>query len=167
MHLNLRKEKFSRAYVSALCSAVGCAIGSWDVDEDSVDLTLKKTHASGVIRSPHLDIQLKATARAGVGPSGVAFPLKTKNFNDLRQQAHYPRILVVVTLPSDDVADWLDQPDESRLSLLSCGYWAQPTDLPASDSVTSTTIQLNQPLTADVLDDLMERISNQRPLRDA
>ena len=43
MHLNLRKEKFSRAYVSALCSAVGWSIGLWDVDEDSVDVTLKKT----------------------------------------------------------------------------------------------------------------------------
>lgn len=27
---------------------------------------------------------------------------QTKNFNRLRQKAHYPRILVVVTLPSDD-----------------------------------------------------------------
>jgi Domain of unknown function (DUF4365) len=166
MHLNLRKEKFSRAYVSALCSAVGCSIGLWDVDEDSVDMTLKKTHASGAIPSPQLDIQLKATAKATVGSSGVAFPLKTKNFNDLRQQAHYPRILVVVTLPDDDVADWLEQPDELRLSLMSCGYWAQPSDLPSSESVTSTTVYLEQPLTAEVLDDLMERISHERPLTD-
>jgi hypothetical protein len=167
MHLNLRKEKFSRAYVSALCSAVGCSIGFWDVDEDSVDLTLKKTHAKGLIPSPQLDIQLKATARASVGSDGVAFPLKTKNFNDLRQPAHYPRILVVVTLPGDEVTAWLEQPDESRLSLMSCGYWAQPSDLPDSDSVSSTTIHLDQPLTAEVLDDLMERISDGRPLRDS
>jgi hypothetical protein len=167
MQLNARKEKFSHAYVSALCSAVGCAIGSWDADLDSVDLTLKKIHASGLIRSPQLDIQLKATARAAIGESGVTFPLKTKNFNDLRQPAHYPRILVVVTLPSDDVTDWLDQPDESRLSLMSCGYWAQPTSLPESESVTSTTVLLEQRLTADVLDDLMERISHERPLQDA
>ena len=123
MHLNLRKEKFSRAYVSALSSAVDCSIGLWDVDEDSVDVTLRKTHANGPIPSPQLDIQLKATARATVGSSGIAFPLKTKNFDDLRQKAHCPRILVAVTLPSDDVADWLEQPDESRLSLMTCGYW--------------------------------------------
>src|SRR5262245_59364788 len=108
MHLNARKEKFSHAYVSALCSAAGCAIATWDADLDSVDLTLKKIHASGLIRSPQLDVQLKATARTTVGASGVTFPLKTKNFSDLRQPAHYPRILVVVTLPSDNVTEWLD-----------------------------------------------------------
>jgi hypothetical protein len=166
MHLNLRKEKFSHAYVSALCSAAGCSIGRWDADEDSVDVTLKKTHATGVIPSPMLDIQLKATARAAASASGVAFPLKTKNFDDLRQPAHYPRILVVVTLPSDEVADWLEQLDESRLSLMSCGYWTQPSDLPNSKSVSSTTVYLEEPLTAEVLDDLMERISHERPLRD-
>jgi Domain of unknown function (DUF4365) len=166
MHLNLRKEKFSHAYVSALCSAAGCSIGLWDVDEDSVDMTIKKIHASGAIPSPQLDIQLKATARAAIGTTGVAFPLKTKNFNDLRQKAHYPRILVVVTLPSDDVADWLEQLDESRLSLMSCGYWAQPSDLPESESVTSTTVRLQHPLTAEVLDDLMDRISHEQPLTD-
>jgi hypothetical protein len=166
MRLNLRKEKFSRAYVSALCSAVGCSIGLWDADEDSVDVTLKKINASGPIPSPQLDVQLKATARATITASGVTFPLKTKNFHDLRQPAHYPRILVVVTLPSDNVVDWLEQQDASRLSLMSCGYWTQPSELPESENETTVTVRLDRPLTADALDDVMERISHERPLID-
>jgi hypothetical protein len=137
------------------------------VDDDSVDLTLKKSRASGQIPSPMLDIQLKATARARADTDGVPFPLKTKNFDDLRKPTHYPRILVVVTLPSDDVGDWLDQPDESRLSLMSCGYWAWPTALPDNENEASTTVHLERPLTADALDDLMERISHERPLVDS
>lgn len=160
MRLNLRKEKLSRAYVSALCSVVGCAVASWDVDEDSVDLTIKKLEATGRYRSPTLDIQLKATARASIGPEGVKFPLKTKNFADLRVPHHYPRILVVVALPSDNVAEWVEQTDETRLSLISCGYWNRPSNLPDSENITSTTVPLNQPLTAETLDDLMERISH-------
>lgn len=132
MHLNQRKEKLSRTYISALCASVGCAIGDWDVDDDSVDVTLKKRRAGGVIPSPMLDIQLKATARRAVQDGGVTFPLKTKNFRDLRQPSHYPRILVVVTLPSDEPQDWLEQLDETRLSLMACGYWACLTDLALS-----------------------------------
>jgi hypothetical protein len=166
MQLNEKKEAFSRAYVSALCSTVGCSWSLWSVDDDSVDLTLKKTNATGTIPSPQLDVQLKATARGSIGESGVAFPLKTKNFNDLRQRAHYPRILVVVTLPSDDCGEWLDQPNESRLSLMSCGYWEWPRNLPDSDNLVSTTVHLQRPLTAEALDELMERISHERPLVD-
>jgi hypothetical protein len=164
MRLNARKEKFSRAYVYALCSAVGCAVASWDADEDSVDLTIKKIAARGRIRSPSLDIQLKATARASIGPAGVSFPLKTKNFDDLRQPHHYPRILLVVALPSDEVLEWLEQVNETRLSLMSCGYWARPSNLPDSENVTSTTVRLEQPLTVRVLDDLMERISREEEI---
>lgn len=166
MQLNDRKEAFSRAYVSALCAAVGCSCASWSVDDDSVDVTLKKRVAEAPLPSAMLDVQLKATARATVGDDGVSFPLKTKNVHDLRQKSHYPRILVVVTLPGDDASAWLDQPDESRLSLLSCAYWASVAHLPVSDNQTSLTVRLERILTADVLTDLMERIGHERPLVD-
>jgi hypothetical protein len=166
VQLNDRKEAFSRAYVSALCSTAGCSIADWSVDDDSVDLTIKKRGASGAIPTPMLDMQLKATARAVVDESGFSFALKKKNYDDLRQQAHYPRILVVVTLPSDDCTEWLEQLDETRLSLMSCGYWEWPKNLPDSETDTSTTVPLTKPLTSDALNDLMERISHQRPLLD-
>jgi hypothetical protein len=164
MHLNQRKEKLSRAYICALCSSVGCSVAGWDVDDDSVDLTLKKTNASGAIPSPMLDVQLKATARPRITREGVSFPLKTKNFKDLRAPTHYPRILVIVALPDDDPALWLEQVDETRLSLMSCGYWAAIADLDLPENETSTTVKLQRQLTAEALDDLMERISNGRPL---
>jgi hypothetical protein len=166
MQVNLRKEKLSRAYVSALCSTTGCAIAEWDVDDDSVDLTLKKRDVSGRIRSPMIDIQLKASARAAIGDDGVSFPLKTKNFEDLRIPAHYPRILVVLALPSDVPSEWLDHTDESRLSLIACGYWASLAHLPVSSNATSTTVKLERTLTAHALDDLMQRVSEGRPLSD-
>jgi hypothetical protein len=166
MQLNDRKEAFSLAYVKALCATVGCTVSSWSVDDDSVDLTLKRPGSAGVIPSPMLDIQLKATARPAVGRTGVSFPLKTKNFEDLRQPSHYPRILVVVTLPGDDVRQWVEHVEEERFSLISCAYWACLEHLEDNDNTASTTVKLERQLTADVLGDLMDRISDERPLED-
>jgi hypothetical protein len=165
MELNLRKERISTAYVAALCATTGCSIGTWDVDNDSVDLSLKMVGATGVIPSPMLDVQLKATARATVTAEGLRFPLKTKNFEDLRAPSHYPRILVVLALPGDDPRHWLEESDETRLALMSCAYWAclqHMDDLP--ENATSATVPLRRRLTAEQLLELMQRVSHQEPL---
>jgi Domain of unknown function (DUF4365) len=166
MDLNQRKEKFSRAYVSALCATVGCSISQWDVDDDSVDLTLKKRGLDGPIRTPHLDIQLKATARAALTEERVPFPLKTKNFDDLRAESHYPRILVLVTLPGDEVLDWLDETDAERLTMVARGYWTSLAEIEASANTTSTTVHFpaTRRFCADALTELLRRISHQLPL---
>jgi len=111
-----------------------------------------------------LDVQLKATARAEISSEGMKFPLRTKTFNDLRAPSHYPRILVVVALPGDDPAQWLEESDESQLALLSCAYWACINHLQLPDDANSATVPLTRRLTTPTLLELMDRISNQRPL---
>lgn len=86
MELSNQKEQFSAAYVRAIASAAGYAVSRPEVDDDSVDRTLSARGGNGSLRSPKLDIQLKCTARRYSGHPLLRFPLRRKNYDDLRGQ---------------------------------------------------------------------------------
>src|SRR4051794_902475 len=109
MDLNQRKEQFSVAYLRAVSAVAGLALAPPNVDDDSVDWTVYATGQSGLPRRPRLDLQLKCTARDVLAEDAVKFPLKIKNYDDLRtDDLHTPRILVVLVVP-EDMGDWLSQ----------------------------------------------------------
>lgn len=117
-----RMEQFSRAYVKAIASVAACNVEWATVDNDSVDGTLRRRTINTPIRSPRLDLQLKATSQDCIREHHVAFTLSMKNYNDLRAtNLAVPRILVVAVLPAD-IADWT-QHSEAQLALRKCGYW--------------------------------------------
>ena len=70
----------------------------------------------------------------------LTFHLPVKNYNDLRAETINPRILIVVSLPSDEV-DWLVQ-NEDQMVLRRCGYWVSLRGCADTSNLTSVTVEL-------------------------
>lgn len=154
-------EQFSRAYVAAVAAGAACGITRPDPDDDSVDLILTRKTIHGIRRSPRLDLQIKATAADCIGAQEVKFPLKIKNYEELRAiNFLVPRILVVVVMPAD-IVDWFDH-DETRLALKKCGYWVSLYGASSTSNTTSITIPLprHQVFGVQALDQIFIRLSN-------
>lgn len=123
MTLNDLKAEFSHAYVRAVAHAAGYFVqeANRSFDGDGVDLTLLSRSPSGTVRSPRLDLQLKATA-SPIVEDPFPYDLDVKNYDELRSvQLQVPRILVVVSVP-DSTASWVAA-TEDELILRHCGYW--------------------------------------------
>jgi hypothetical protein len=125
MDINAQKEQFSQAYVQAVAAVAGFAWSKPSVDDDSIDLTLAQTGGGGTIRSPKVDLQLKCHAAPTPAQPHLAYDLKLKNYNELRDNSVLvPRILVVVLVP-DNVVDWAYH-TEVELAIRRSGYSWRP-----------------------------------------
>ena len=163
MDLSSQKEKFSEAYVLAVAATAGYGTYKPSPDDDSVDFGIAartSSQANGVVtmRSPRLELQLKCTA----APSGdsLSFPLKLKNYEELRANNFViPRILVVVLVP-ELATDWLAH-SETELCMRRCGYWVSLRGKPATSNTKNITIQIprqNQ-FTVLALQAMMQRLA--------
>lgn len=122
MYATAQKEQFSLAYVHAVASASGFNLGRFEVDDDSVDVVLKARGLVENVRSPHLELQLKCTQNLAEHDEGWTFPLKRKNYEDLRPtDLHVPKLLVVLRVPSNP-SDWITQSTEEMV-LRHCAFW--------------------------------------------
>lgn len=140
-HETWRMQDFSSAYVRAISAVAGCSVTKPDVDDDSIDLILKRKREGTRIRSQQLDIQLKATYTDCLKEHHVAYPLKIKNYNELRPtNVAVARILVIVTM-NPEAGDWLEH-TEDNLSLFKCGYWMSLRGQPQVASDTKVTIRI-------------------------
>jgi hypothetical protein len=163
MDLNKQKEQFSVAYVRAVVAAAGYNIGKMEVDEDSVDLTIAASRYFLPTRAT-IDLQLKCTADDKVlREEFIHFPLKTKNYNDLRT-ARLPHALVVVVVPPN-VEDWLIQTEEEMV-MRRCGYWLSLAGQPEIPNQVSVTVKIPraQQFTSVALKDMMKTIRNKGTL---
>jgi len=161
MDIAQQKQEFSKAYVKAIAAACGYATHEPSVDDDSIDLGISGRGGNGTVRSPRLDLQLKCTGRDLVGDATVDFPLKRKNYDDLRpENVMVPRILVVVTVPQD-VNDWTFH-TEQELLLRHCGYWHSLRGMPSTENPTTVTVNIPRTQLFDVsgLQSIMNRISD-------
>lgn len=140
MDLRQQQEQFSRAYVHAVATVAGFTTYRPDVDDDSVDLGIAARGGTTTLRSPRIEAQLKCTSTSVRRDDEVRFPLRLKNYDDLRAGCHVPRLLIVVLVP-EDVADWLVQTEEAMV-LRRCGYFRSLADAPAVDNTTSVTVHL-------------------------
>jgi hypothetical protein len=162
MDIAQQKQEFSRAYVKAVAAASGYATFELSVDDDSVDLGIANRGGNGTTRSPRLELQLKCTDQDIVGDHTVDFPLKLKNYNDLRPtNVMVPRILVVVTVPRN-VNEWTVHA-ETELLLRHCGYWYSLRGMPSVENVANVTVNIPraQLFNVDGLQKIMNRISNE------
>lgn len=142
MHEDQQKEQFSNAYVRA----VAAAAYKPEVDDDSVDWGIGARGAGGTVRSPKVELQLKSTSQDVIKADHLAYPLKRKNFDELRfDDYQVPRILVVVVVP-DDVAFWLTQ-SEDALALRHCGYWLSIRGRPVSTNADEVPVTVHLPRT--------------------
>ncbi len=167
MDLSQRKEQFSRSFIRAVAAVAGYSIYEPEVDDDSIDLGIAGRSFAGVPRPPRIEAQLKCTAGDVLREDSLAYPLKRKNYDDLRKIAEdlvVPRLLVVVCVPESE-SEWLRQTEE-ELALRRCGYWVSLSGQPETTNRTSVTVSLPRTNRFDVdsLRGLMERASRKEPL---
>lgn len=159
MHIDQQKQQFSFAFVHAVATVAGYSLYDIRVDDDSIDCGIAARGGENTTRKPRLEAQLKCTSRDLLGEETLNFPLKTKNYDDLRADSIVPRILVVVTVP-EDVNLWLDQ-TEDQLTIKHCAYWVSLAGRPESGNIATVTI--NIPRTAQFtvreLQSMMARIN--------
>jgi len=126
------------AYVEAVATQAGCTVirGPYP-DRESADMQIR---AHGGIQ-PCLDVQLKATTTLAPEKDGnLVFPLKVRNYEDLRKQTMIPKVLVVLDLPKDE-EQWLTV-EPSRLVLRKCAFWLTLTGLPARDNKETVSVRI-------------------------
>jgi hypothetical protein len=161
MTLDDQKEQFSFAYARAVSAVAQIAVSEPAVDDDSIDLMFQRRGGGGVVRSPRVEAQVKCTEVAATHPDHIAYPLKLKNYDELRSvDVLVPRILIVVIVP-DVLGDWLDH-SEQELAMRRCGYWLSLRGEPATLNTTNVTVHLprtNQ-FTVAELQGIMQRIGN-------
>lgn len=132
MHIDQRKEQYSFAYVRAIAAAAGYTVDERSVDDDSVDLQISSRSKLGTVKSPKVELQAKCLGDGPFAGDDFGYPLKLKNYDDLRDpDVQVPRILVVVRVPTDD-GQWLNGSDDGLL-VRHCGYWCSLRGLPAYD----------------------------------
>jgi len=164
---NEQKQQLSVAYVHAVAARAGYACQIVHVDDDSIDVQLAargRVHDKAVLRSPKIDLQLKATAQPVLRNDHLAFAIPLKNYNDLREESLVPRLLVVLLLP-EDTERWLEQTEDQMISR-HCAYWSTLLGKPETDNTTSVTVHLPraQQFTVASLQDLMQKVARREPL---
>jgi len=157
-----QKEEFQYAYVCALAAHAGLNRGDFRVDDDSIDITFqaKGNFGPGRIRSPMIQIQLKCSSQDLIADDVIKFPLKIKNYNDLRgEEVVAPRYLAVLLVP-DDLDQWIANHDDHIALFKSC-HWLSLRHYGTTDNEASVTVDvpLTQRLTSATLLQMMERAS--------
>lgn len=158
----MRMEEFSHAYIHAVASVVGCDVARANVDHDSVDITIKKRGGEGKYKSPQIDAQVKCTSQQDIiNERHISFPLKIKNYNDLREEFRCTPVILIVVLVPEEIDYWLTQ-DEERLALAHCGYWMSLRGYPETANTASKTVYVprSQIFSVDELDAMMRRVSD-------
>lgn len=117
-----QKEQFSIAYIHAVATRGGFTIGSWKVDKDGVDVTLR---SNGLM----VDMQLKCTCSPTTLQDGsYSFQLDTPTYDKLRSKDRSAPGYLGLMIAPNDVDEWLVH-DPKRLLLACHGYWARIQDL--------------------------------------
>jgi hypothetical protein len=157
--ISQQKEQLSNVYLQAVTTVAGYSLYRPSVDDDSVDWGIAAKGVMGRIRAPRLELQLKSTSRDLLDDKYLRYPLKLKNYDDLRLlDFAIPRILIVLVLP-ENLADWLQQSEE-ELCLRYCAYWVSLRGMSETQNTTTVTISLprSNQFTATALQSIRQRI---------
>lgn len=160
--LNTQKEEFSYAYLYAVTSAAGYSFQrtTTPLDQLGIDLILTGIGVQGLMGTPQLYVQLKCTSREVLDENYLKYPLRIKNYEELRVPKQYPPLILVVVLVPDNVNDWLHQ-SEDELCLRRCGYWISLAGETPTQNQETVTISIPRKniLTINTLKSLMQRIA--------
>lgn len=160
MHISARKEEFSRAYVKSIAAQAGLKHATDSIDNDGIDLTLKGSGYTGKVRNPQIEIQLKCTSQDVVKNDVIKYPLKLKNYNELRgKNIVAPRYLMVLVVPDDELT-WTRHDNDSLILSHTC-YWKSLRFAPETTNTVNVTVEIpsEQILTFESLHDLMKKAS--------
>lgn len=162
MDLNGQKEAFQSAYVRALAAQAGFNVGGFDVDDDSVDLSLRARNFVGARnRSPIIEFQLKCSSQDLISGPVIKFELSRKNYDDLRGTDQLaPRYLAVLLVPPE-CGDWVVHHD-GHIALHNRCFWLSLRHFPPTTNRTSVIVDvpLAQRLTTETLREMMKAASN-------
>ena len=164
------QEELSMAYVYAIASQAGLVFERPAVDIDSVDVKVSaigKPDPSSLLESPVLEIQLKATYAHAFVDDELSFPLRLKNYNDLRKDTACERILMVYLMP-ENRDEWIKS-DHEKLVLKTCGYWLSLRGRSETENTTSVTVKIPKTniFNKDTLHDMMVKISKGESINNA
>ena len=84
MDINQQKEQFSNIYLQAVTTVAGYSLYKPFVDDDSVHRGVAAKGGTGPIRAPRWELHLKSTSRDIQDDNFIRYPLKLKNYDDLR-----------------------------------------------------------------------------------
>ena len=161
----MAKEVFNVAYILAMAAQAGLNTSEYRVDEDSVDLTIHGRGFAGVIRNPAIDLQLKCSSQAFKRAGDkIKFPLKLKNYEDLRgNNVANPKYLVVLLVPESQDT-WMKH-HKKHASMHNKCYWVSIKDHPPTTNTTGILIDIPvaQRLDTHQLKQLMLAASNRTP----
>lgn len=143
----LHQEALSDAGLAAVVADAGLTMAKPQIDDDGVDWTIAAGRSpAGGIRSPKLDIQLKATGieAVPVGDDGTfPYDLQQKDYNRLILDGYQvPRILVVMTQPPADARDPWTPVEHDGVTMRHCLYWMSLRGLPASGNAVTTRVHV-------------------------
>jgi len=161
------REQLSLAYIHVVASRAGFAWERMSVDRDGIDgyvMARGAVVADASILSPVLGFQLKATTTIAGSPDPIPFPLKQKNYDDLRGGRAIPRYLALLVMP-EDPGDWI-QMDPDSLILRRSMHWISLAKAPQTSNLVSTTVNLPRANVLDVgtMKALMIAAAHQEPL---
>jgi Domain of unknown function (DUF4365) len=159
--INLQKEEFSYAYIYSVTSAAGYSFqkSSRILDVGGIDATITGTVSDDTLYEPQLDLQVKSTSLDVQSEEVIRYPLKIKNYNELRKERTVaPRILVVVLIPENQ-EEWINQ-SETELCIRRCAYWLSLSGQPRTKNTESITVYIPREnlFTVNALKTLMQRI---------
>ena len=160
MDPNKQKEEFQYAYVCALAAHAGLNRGDFRVDDDSADVTFQGKGYVAPIRNPMIQLQLKCTSQDLIDGQVIKFPLKRKNYDDLRgADVVAPKYLAVLLVPAG-VPEWIGE-HADHISLHNRCFWLSLREAPATENETSVTVEvpLAQQLTTAALLQMMQAAS--------
>lgn len=123
----LQREGLSKAYVMPVASIAGFQTSEPGPDNDGIDWTIAAPGVRGTVRSPQLDVQVKAHGAAPLAGDRT-FALKQRNYELLiGTDWHVPRILVVMIQDAaDDPSAWMDLDDEQLVMRAALCLLGQP-----------------------------------------
>ncbi len=163
---NDAKQEICYIYLHALVTYLRYSLERTCIDRDSVDATIcargKIPGSKGIILSPKIDVQLKTTS-GECSRNPIPFKISKKNYNDLRQNAMVPRILIVLFLPAD--REWFNC-DLEKILLYGKSYWVSLKGMDAVENHSDKTIYLDQSqrLTDEVIQHWMIAAANREEI---
>lgn len=133
-----QQEQISLAYMSAVATQAGATVAAWNVDKDSVDITLKRGTAL-------IEFQMKCTFDAHLLADGEthSYDLDVRAYDNLRHEHRMAAGYLGLVVVSRDVDEWLEHNvDAQTLLIRASGYYAQLQDGPAATGKATKAIHL-------------------------
>lgn len=167
MDENLVKEELSRAYIRSIAAINKFSCTKPEIDDDSVDFQIAasaKLTPESILRSPRLEIQLKATIDKPSAKKPITFDMPIKNYNDLRGETDVKRLFVVYIMPKN-IEDWVSHHEE-HLITRKTAYWLNIKGYPVVANKTKVRVHIprDNVLSPRTLKEIMIKISKREDI---